>query len=287
MARKSKQPGGNMPLTQHERSKLTNYGTQKTRLTSDSQLKFGDCCLQNSPATDPVVTPSGHIYSREAIVAYLLTKNQEHKRQKELYDAHIASEQTKQEAETAKSTSMAIQAFIEKDQGSTQKSTQDHAIEYKKNLKRKIDVESKEDGNKRLKEVSYWLSEAQPEFDDSKERIIAPPERPPSPMSGEPLRLKDLVSITLNREEGNGKCLCAVSNKAITTQPVLVIKKTGAVILKDIFDSIVKTSDGKKMVCPVTGKKFKEKDVLNLTKGKSGFAASGEVVAKKYTPTLT
>jgi len=29
------------------------------------------------------------------------------------------------------------------------------------------------------------------------------------------------------------------------------------------------------------------KDVLELVKGKSGFAASGETVAKKYNPTLT
>jgi hypothetical protein len=46
-----------MPLTQSERSKLTSYGTQTARLTSDSQLPFGDCCLQLSPAVDPVVTP--------------------------------------------------------------------------------------------------------------------------------------------------------------------------------------------------------------------------------------
>ena len=49
----------------------------------------------------------------------------------------------------------------------------------------------------------------------------------------------------------------------------------------------LKTKDGKKLVCPITGTKFKEKDVLELQNGKSGFAASGEVIASKYTPTLT
>jgi len=57
MTRKSKQAGGNFPLTYSERQKLTAYGTQTSRLTSDSHLPFGDCCLQNSPAIDPVVTP--------------------------------------------------------------------------------------------------------------------------------------------------------------------------------------------------------------------------------------
>ena len=58
--RKSKQPGGNMPLTYHERStvsKTSNYGTNELRLSADSQGKFGDCCLGLTPAQDPVVTP--------------------------------------------------------------------------------------------------------------------------------------------------------------------------------------------------------------------------------------
>ena len=50
-----------------------------------------------------------------------------------------------------------------------------------------------------------------------------------------------------------------------------------------VYDELAKPS----MTCPVTGKKFKEKDVLELHKGSSGFAASGCVVAKKYNPTLT
>jgi nitric oxide synthase-interacting protein len=79
------------------------------------------------------------------------------------------------------------------------------------------------------------------------------------------------------------KCLCAVSNKAITTQPAIVIKKTGVVILEDVFNKVIKSS----MTCPIKGKKFKEKDILHLSKCASGFAASGTVVATKYRPTLT
>lgn len=294
MARKSKQPGGNMPLTYSERSKLTSYGTQSARLTSDSQLRFGDCCLQLTPAVDPVVTPSGHIYSRETIVSYLLTKSQELKEQKAKYQAQLASDAQKASQQTESAKTLAIQSFISKDQGAAQSSTKNHSTDYQKSLKRKIDTESKEEGNKRLKEISYWLSEAQPEYHDEamgeKIRSNMPPERPSSPMSGNPLRLKELVPITLNRGNGDGaegKCLCAVSNKEITTQPVIAIKKTGVVILKDVYDQVVKTKNGKGMVCPVKGKKFKEKDVIVLSKGKSGFAASGDVVASKYTPTMT
>lgn len=38
---------------------------------------------------------------------------------------------------------------------------------------------------------------------------------------------------------------------------------------------------------PITGQQFKKKDVIYLQKAASGFAASGNVEAKKYFPTLT
>jgi hypothetical protein len=58
--RKSKAPGGHLPLTHHEMAKFangSNYGTSASRLGADSQTKFGDCCLGLMPAVDPVVTP--------------------------------------------------------------------------------------------------------------------------------------------------------------------------------------------------------------------------------------
>jgi hypothetical protein len=160
-------------------------------------------------------------------------------------------------------------------------------------LKRKIDTETKEKGKIKLQRTSYWLSESQPQYtNESKEDEIRknpPLTRPPSPMSGKALRMKDLTPITLERDEKSNrslygsKCLCAVSKKAISTQPAIVIKKTGVVILEDVYTKIVKPS----MTCPIKGKKFKEKDVLHLSKCASGFAASGKVVATKYRPTLT
>mmetsp|Transcript_15283 Transcript_15283/g.21953 ORF Transcript_15283/g.21953 Transcript_15283/m.21953 type:complete len:107 (-) Transcript_15283:143-463(-) len=106
-------------------------------------------------------------------------------------------------------------------------------------------------------------------------------------MSGNPLRLKDLTPLHLIREpplsSSEGKVVCAVSNKAITTQPVVAIKSTGQVMLQSCYDELVKPT----MTCPITGKKLKEKDVIILQKAASGFASSGETVAKKYRPTLT
>ncbi|KAL7463618.1 hypothetical protein ACHAXS_003978 [Conticribra weissflogii] len=317
MTRKSKQPGGHNPLTYHEQKRLksSGYGTQSTRLTTEAQLPFGHCCLSLSPAISDttsgvcassggggvVATPSGHIYSREAIVQYLLTKNGEIKKQKAEYDRkRLAIEDRRVEWEE-KTRQQAENLFSRKDQGAMVVRKEDFSpgklnAGGKTGEKRKISENS-------LKTTSYWLASSQPqreveeslEFDYAKEINSLPPpppERPPSPMSGNPLKLKQLIPLRLMREVQDdkkakgadpGRVLCAVSGKVITTQAAVAIRSSGQVMLKSVYDELAKAT----MTCPVTGKKFKEKDVLELQKSSSGFAASGQVVATKYNPTLT
>eukprot|EP00548_Thalassiothrix_antarctica_P014819 CAMPEP_0194174152 /NCGR_PEP_ID=MMETSP0154-20130528/8403_1 /TAXON_ID=1049557 /ORGANISM="Thalassiothrix antarctica, Strain L6-D1" /LENGTH=143 /DNA_ID=CAMNT_0038887499 /DNA_START=148 /DNA_END=576 /DNA_ORIENTATION=+ len=86
MTRKSKKSSGHTPLTyyeMHTKFKSAQYGTTTQRLSTDSQLPFGCCALSLSPADeiDPVATPSGHIYDRESILTYLVTKTAELKQQ--------------------------------------------------------------------------------------------------------------------------------------------------------------------------------------------------------------
>ncbi|KAL7496300.1 hypothetical protein ACHAWT_007412 [Skeletonema menzelii] len=297
MTRKSKQPGGHNPLTYAEtkRLKSSGYGTQSTRLTSQSMLPFGHCCLSLSQIEgDAVATPSGHIYSRETIVQYLLTKNRELKEQKAEYERMRLQVENKRAEWEETQQKKAQQQFRSKDQG---------AMSNALVLKGDDGGEEKEAKTENsLSHVSYWLSSSQPnaatattsggDFDYQKEIMALPsppPERPPSPMSGEPLKLKQLIPIHLVHEQDEGisnngeRVLCSVSHKRITTQDAVAIKSSGQVMLKSVFDELAKPS----MICPVTGKKFKDKDVISLVKGKSGFAASGNVEAKKYNPTLT
>jgi len=291
MTRKGKQPGGHNPLTYNELKKLTSYGTTTARLGTESHNRFGDCCLGLSPATDPVSTPSGHIYSREAIVSYLLTKNQEIKEARLKYEAQLSTDQDRTDLTLQAVEKQKVEDFATKDGCPAQISKEGHAISHKNSLGRIINTSTKEELRTSLKRTSFWLSESQPQYTaesiEEDVRNNPPPRRPDSPMSGRPLRMKELIPMTLQREEGvgsiEGKCICAVSGKAITTQPVILIKKTGVVMLKEFYDTLAKSSH----ICPVTGKKFKDKDVITLNKGTSGFAASGEVIAKKYRPTLT
>jgi nitric oxide synthase-interacting protein len=281
---------------------------------------------------------SGHIYSREAIVTYLLQKT------KQLKDQHAKEEakrnayfQKQQSAEEEKNLNKQ-QTFLKKDQGTVQLSVKDvHASTFKKGLKRHIDTETKEEKQKRLQTTSFWLAEYNPQHKEEIPSSVLTGEngmaltlgenvnhqfnneesahqpsgktRPSSPMSGNPLRLKDLMPVHLKREHQDAtsnddvRFICSVSHQVITTQCVVAIKKTGVVMLTSVYDDLIKESkelqikkdkrkDSKEdsvltMMCPITGKKFKEKDVLHLQKAASGFAASGTVEAKKYVPTLT
>ena len=265
MARKSKQAGsGHLPLTNYERKLYSKeHGTQTQRLGGTSQDTFGHCALGLVPAKEePVATHSGYIYERAPILNYLLTKTQELKQQQADYERQVAQEQTthQQEQDTRK------RAAVEKFEDSQK------VVAAKK---QKTDIVNP------LKATSYWLSEFQPQTSQVT-TLVAPPKRPPSPNSQQPLRLKDLIPLDLKRNEDD-QVICAISQKSITTQPALaLIPKSGPaqVVLQQIYQDL-----GNEKVCPVTGAKIKR--ILQLQTGGSSFASTGKVEASTYRPTMT
>ena len=52
-------------MVTYEELKKNKYGSAEARFGVDSQLPFGYCHLTLGPVIEPVVTPSGHLYSRE------------------------------------------------------------------------------------------------------------------------------------------------------------------------------------------------------------------------------
>ena len=81
MGKKSKQAGstGSEGLTYMERRAL-GHGTRSERLGKDSLSNFYDCRLTLMPAVDPVVTPAGFLFSREAVLKNLLEQKKAGKR---------------------------------------------------------------------------------------------------------------------------------------------------------------------------------------------------------------
>lgn len=70
--------------------------------------------------------------------------------------------------------------------------------------------------------------------------------------------------------------------KTITTQKVIVIKSTGTLML----EAAARETCLKTLRDPVTNEAFALKDVIELVPMASGFAASGNVIAKRYRPSF-
>ena len=142
-----------------------------------------------------------------------------------------------------------------------------------------------------LKHVSYWVPQFAPEH--IAEKIPEPPKRPPSPTTGQGLRMKDLFAVNLVVDPdtaggqvklGNVKYQCAVTQKQITFQDAVLLKRpANAVMLASVYRDLVEPT----MQCPITGEKVKPKDVVRLVKPGSSFAAAGSVKAEKYTHSVT
>lgn len=269
MTRKSKQAGGNMPLTSYERKKYSkNYGTTTQRLSGLAQYTFGHCALSLHPALEqPVATPSGYVYERSAILEYLLTKTQQIKQETQ---EHEQLQKRKREEQ-----------FLETEQ--KRKDDEKKFEESQKVISSSKRQRLEEDNP--LKRTSYWLAEVQPQVQTNDIETSSPPlKRPPSPNTQLPLGRKDLIELNLKRNSQE-QVLCALSDKTITTQPAIALftkkSRPAQVVLEQVYNDL-----GKDRTCPITGKKISK--IIRLQKGGSSFAAAGGVVeAKTYRPTMT
>ena len=106
--------------------------------------------------------------------------------------------------------------------------------------------------------------------------------------------MKDLVKVkfTLAPYEGEKaiisrteRYICAVTRDVLfNTTPCAVLRPTGDVISMDYVDKFIK----KDWTCPITGKKLKLKDIIELKRGGTGFSSVAEnLEGKAYGPALT
>lgn len=238
---------------------------------------------------------------------YLLTKKQEAKRQQVVYEAQEARRRAEEADQAAAAADRELEAFVagqtalgagaepeRKRQRTTaaapaQVSGEDNEEDLveKKALVAELAKPVGERATKAdLQRTSFWVPEFTPAHRE--ERAKPPPERPPSPMTGQPLRMKDLYEVDLQEDDATAKSLdkkyvCAVSHKQITFQPAVLLRKPRKVVLESIYKDLVAPT----MTCPITGEKLRKKDVIPLAKAGSSFSAAGAVETEKYTHTTT
>jgi hypothetical protein len=291
-----------------------NTATQSTRIGTNSQLPFGYCALSNSPIEpidgDAVATPSGRIYRKEHILEHILIQTQEIRARKDKEKQEKEEETKKAQREEKELKVKEAEDFAQQqillsisnetadsnanrnadsnaDSNANSKDSDDYKAQGKR--KRLIDDTTDEERIRALSKQNPWLpgfsSEVAQSSNDKVVRV-----RPTSPFSQLPLRAKDLIPLTLIKDtgknegvEGTIQYICSVSKKTITSQPVVVLKNTGVVIIESVAEIVV-YPDGR---CPISGQKFKkDKDVLRLLPSSTGFSSSGNVESSKWKPNV-
>ena len=272
MTRHGKNATASAVYSYHERQKDTaegEYGTQSAKIGRDSARNFDCCCLTLQPCADPVVTPDGYLFEREAILTNLLKQKRKIAKQEKAY----AKQCKEKSAKPVKD--LESEKFLN-DQSSSS------AIKVKESI-------TAIDNSKKLN--NFWVNNLQGHA--SKEEIKKPDTKTYCPITSKPLRLKDLTTVKFTKMPPDEKAgtslyctesryMCAVTKDALSNAITsVVLKPTGNVITLDCYERLVK----KDMVEPLSGEKLKEKDIIMLKRGSTGYAGAKntgeELIAKK------
>ncbi|KAK2164014.1 hypothetical protein LSH36_70g02046 [Paralvinella palmiformis] len=296
MTRHAKNCTAGAVYTYHEKKKDTHtsgYGSQSIRLGKDSIKEFDCCCLTLQPCRNPVITPDGYLFDKEAILEYIIHKKREMARQLKEYERQ-KNRFVKEKVELQKAEQESrLQKFVEK-QGVTvgkfldkkdepEPSTSNGTTEST-SISNMVDTKKKE-------LPSFWIPALTPAAKETE--LKKPDEKVRCPMSGKPIKLKDLIEVKFTPIKDDGKkslitksarYVCAVTNDVLgNSVPCAVLKTSGTVVTVECVEKLIR----KDMLDPINGKKLTEKDIIHLQRGATGFSGSGlKLDAKKDGPTM-
>ncbi|KAJ3682759.1 hypothetical protein LUZ60_012986 [Juncus effusus] len=271
-------------FTYEEKRKL-GYGTQKERLGKDSIKPFDACSLCLKPFVDPLCCPKGHVFCKECIYECLLAQKKDIKRKQA---AHLAQQkQDKQEEEEKLQLQKAreLALFDQQNHGAvpTQSSSNhgstpgERAGFHGANSVKTTSFE--EEALRTMK--AFWLPSATP---DSQIKVSAPCTDTLCPEGNEKLKLKSLFPIHFTEDEGERKShlersyICPSCKVTLTnTISLTVVNTCGHVFCKKCGHKFVK----KDRVCLKCNKECKEKNLVDLEKGGTGFAGHGDKLEAK------
>ncbi|KAF6256994.1 hypothetical protein COO60DRAFT_1702037 [Scenedesmus sp. NREL 46B-D3] len=230
--RHSKNAGimGSEALSYHERKAL-GFGTVKERV-----------------GKDPVVTPDGYLYSKEALIANLLQQKKAIKRKLAAYEAQQAEEQQKAAEQAQVAHEAKLIAFDRQNHmgisGKTVKRIEDAiaaeaaTMHDAKGVKAAVNIKENEKKMKQLK--AFWVPSQAPE---AKDLMAKPDTATYCPASGKKLRLKDCVAAKFTQvpEGESGRFMDPITKDTFTnTSRLVVIAPTGDVLLEETYKTCIK-----------------------------------------------
>ncbi|KXZ41849.1 hypothetical protein GPECTOR_262g667 [Gonium pectorale] len=244
--RHSKNAGvmGSESLSYAERKAL-GFGTVKERLGKDSLGNYDDCCLTLMEAKE---------LEKQAIA----------------HEAALIAFDRRNHLGVSEGVAAKLEAAIVKEA---------EAIRNPREAGGAKSVIAIKDNEERARELkAFWMPSLTPE---AEAKVDKPDTETRCPASGNKLRMKELVAVrwTPVPEGETGKHMDPITKETFTnTSKLVILAPTGDVVLKETYDKCIK-SEGS-----YGGKRIRDKDVIKLKTGGTGFAArDGErVQTQKY-----
>lgn len=295
MTRHSKNATNGATYTYNEKnkdSKQSGYGSKNVRLSKDSIKDFDCCSLSLQPCRNPVITPNGWIYEKEAILECILSQKVANSKLLKKFAAQ-KNEKNKELNELAEiAHKEKIEKFI-KTEGKLVPSSASSSISKKETDAEIAKSVCNMNSNYKSKLPSFWIPSLVPES-----KTIAPMKKPDTtiycPMNKTPLSMKDLfeVKFKLLEDKNDNRALiikqdryvCAVSNDVLGNNVACcVLKTSGAVVTQECVDKIIK----KDMIDPISSKKLVDSDIIPIQRGGTGYAgSSAKLTSSKYSPAI-
>ncbi|XP_070392472.1 nitric oxide synthase-interacting protein [Dermacentor albipictus] len=277
--------------TYHEKQKDTQscgYGTQRMRLGKDAVKDFDCCCLSLQPCRNPVITPDGYLYDKECILEYIIRHKAENARllkeyeaqqkrdAKELQELALAEERSKAESFVCKERTIVSTASTSLSMGSEDSPSVSNMV-----------------NGKDSQLPSFWVPSLTPSA--KKDRTAKPKNVVLCPMSGKPIRAKDLIPVkftpVVDPDEKaplitrKARYMCAVTHDILgNSVPVAALRTSGNVVTMECVEKLLK----KDWLDPTNSKPLKESDIIPLQRGGTGYSSTNLTLdAKVKKPVMT
>jgi len=272
MTRHSRNCTANSVYSYHEKKKdaeASGYGALAARFGKDGVKSFDCCCLSLHPCKAPMVSRDGYLFDKEAIIEYILAKKNEIRKKTLEYERQCKKDQQELEELGAAEQRSKVEKFLKSESGASDKAGPSKESDLS-NMK----------GDLAKKLPSFWIPSLTP--DNKTTRLNKPSQKVVCPMSGKPLRLKDLTPVRFTRldptasfsalEGHKERYKCPVTGDTLRNSvPVAVLCPSGDVVTMEAVRLLRKD-----MRHPLSGETLREKDIIPLQRGGTGYAAANE-----------
>lgn len=276
--------------TYHEKKKdaqASGYGTNTQRLGKDSVKDFDCCSLSLQPCRIPVITKDGYLYEKEVILQYIITKKNEYSRKLKEYDRLKKKEEEETQLQLDDVNNKKVASFMKSENNIVSKPLNS----FRSDEPSTSSVSNMAEGRDKLL-PSFWVPCKTPTAE--KPKLQKPDSTIPCPISGKPLKAKDLINVKFTpvNDPSDKKSLitkenrymCAVTHDILSNSvPCAVLKSTGDVVTLECVEKIIK----KDYIHPLTNQKITDKDIIMMQRGGTGYAqTNASLEGKSERPAL-